>query len=44
MKKGIQYEVNSILHGKGYDKRIATFKVKVLHAMKFGGQEVGNNS
>ena len=42
MKRGIEYEVNSLLQGKGLVNTGETGEVKSLRALKLGGQEVGN--
>ena len=42
MKRGIEYEVKSLLQGKGLVNREATGEVKSLRALKLGGQEGGN--
>ena len=42
-KRGIEYEVNSLLHGKGLVNRGSIGEVKLLRALKLGGQE-GVNS
>ena len=42
MKRGIEDEVNSLLQVKGSLNMEATGEVKLLHALKLGGQEGGN--
>ena len=42
MKRGIEDEVNILLQGKGLVNRGATGEVKLLFALKLGGQEGGN--
>ena len=42
-KRGIEYEVNSLLHGEGLVNRGSIGEVKLLRALKLGGQE-GVNS
>ena len=43
MKRCIEDEVNSLLHGKGLVNRGSIGEVKLLRALKLGGQE-GVNS
>ena len=43
-KREIEEEVNSLLSGKGSNKRIATGKVKSLHVFKLSVQEEDNHS
>ena len=38
-KRGIKYEVNSLLLGKGLTKRRVTDEAKELHGAKLGGKE-----
>ena len=42
IKRGIEDELNRLLQGKGLVDRKTTGEVKLLRALKLGGQEGGN--